>query len=119
MLGEGPVDQYLSLSFVRGRRCAVVGEIQSIEISYLVHETEDLERITRTVSDRLGVGSRPVLESFEGHFGNRIVRATHQVFGNHSIGTFEAIARFLGSEGVEELLSTLDEGLDRGGALHF
>ncbi len=93
-------------------------EIQSVEISYFIHATEDLERVSRTVADRFGLAQAPELEELEGHFGNRIVYARHHLTGTDAMATFSALVSFLGAEGVRELLAEVGLALDEHKSLY-
>jgi RNA binding exosome subunit len=95
------------------------GEIQSLEISYFVHATEDLERVTRTISGRFGLSEQPELESLEGHFGNRIVRVNHRVTGAEAVPAFRLLVALIGRDAVKELLAELDLALDDHKALYI
>ena len=93
-------------------------EIQSVEISYFIHATEDLERVSRAVADRFELSQRPELEELEGHFGNKIVHVQYHLTGHEAVATFRAMVSFIGSEGVRELLSGLELTLDERKALY-
>ena len=94
-------------------------KIQSVEVSYFVHGTEDLERVSRTIADRLGLPNPPELESLEGHFGNRIVRVSHHLTGDEAMHAFRIIVSFIGKDGVKEMLAGLDLALDEHKALYI
>jgi RNA binding exosome subunit len=94
-------------------------EIQSVEISYFIHATEDLEKVSRAVADRFELAQPPEIEELEGHFGNKIVHVTHHLTGREAATTFRAIVSFLGAERVRELLSGLELTLDEHKALYL
>ena len=94
-------------------------EIQSVEISYFIHATEDLQRVTRAVADRFELSNPPELEELEGHFGNKIVHVHHHLTGVEAMATFRAMVSFIGSAGVRELLAGLELTLDERKALYI
>jgi RNA binding exosome subunit len=97
----------------------VPNEIQSLEISYFVNATEDLDRVTRTVAERFGLSERPELESLEGHFGNVIVHVRHHVTGEAAMSAFRRLVALMGRDGVKELLGHLELALDEHKALYI
>jgi RNA binding exosome subunit len=94
-------------------------EIQSVEISYFIHATEDPGRISRAVAERFGLSQPPELEDLEGHFGNKIVHVQYHLTGHEAMTTFRGIVSFIGSEGVQELLAGLELTMDERKALYI
>jgi RNA-binding protein len=93
------------------------GPIQSVEVSYLVHATEDDERLKAAVAKALGMEGEPEVEALEGHFGNRIERVRFHVIGKEAT---ELVGRFGKAlpEGVRrEVLANIEAGMDEHSSL--
>lgn len=69
--------------------------ITSVEVSYLIHATEDEKKVCDAVARLLGAD--PVLqrEALEGHFGNRIVRIRIHLTGDVASSAFRHIVAAL------------------------
>lgn len=89
------------------------GPIQSLELTYFVHETEDPERIRAAVSDLLSLPSAVVYEKLSGHFGNAILRGKVHLNGDEAGTAFRrvvaALPRSLRESVAAEIGSFLDE----------
>lgn len=70
------------------------GAVQSVEVSYLLHATEDESKVREAVSGLFGFRSSPETEEMEGHFGNRITRVRYHATGEEAPFVFD---RLLGS----------------------
>ena len=55
--------------------------IQSVEVTWLVHATEDPQRVGGAVAELLGTSAPPELVHLTGHFGNKIIRGTVRLSG--------------------------------------
>ncbi len=88
-----------------------------MEISYFIHATEDLERVSDALKEKLRVSSPPELEDLEGHFGNRIISVHYHLTGEEANTAFHGIVSFMGRERIRELLEGLDLALDEHKAL--
>ena len=87
-------------------------EIQSVEVTYFIHGTEDEERVTVTVKETLGINATPEREELEGHFGNTITSVRLRATGDEAGSVLARLSTFLGSEKErvrEELPSLVDE----------
>jgi RNA binding exosome subunit len=89
------------------------GPIQSVEVTYILHSTEDPERVSSAVLGLLGTTRVPEFEHLEGHFGNAIIRARLHLEGAEA---GEAIAKVvsgmpqsLRTEIIKGIASFLDE----------
>jgi RNA binding exosome subunit len=67
------------------------GQIRSVEVSYIVHATEDEERIENAVKKILDIEENPRVDVLEGHFGNRILRVIFHLTGESAYKTFRKI----------------------------
>ena len=92
------------------------GPIQSVEVTYLVHATEDPDKLGRAVSTLLGSAAEPEAEKLEGHFGNVITRARLHLTGDEASGAFRSILETLPADLKKEIVSDLPSFLDEHGA---
>lgn len=91
--------------------------IQSLEVSYLVHATEDAERIGSAVTSILGSVGEPEVDEMEGHFGNRIVRVSHHLTGEDAVRTFNTMVSRMEPSLKRRLRDELGHHLDEHCAL--
>jgi RNA binding exosome subunit len=95
------------------------GPIQSVEISYLVHATEDPAKVGGAVQGILGISSPPVTQILEGHFGNKIIHAKHHLTGDAASSALSNLANAMSIEAKDELLGDLDQMIDDHEALYI
>jgi len=93
------------------------GPIQSVEVTYLVHATEDPRKMEQALSRLLGAETAPDLERLEGHFGNEILRARLHLVGDEAGRAFESLASRIPRGVKEEVLGDLHSHLDEHAAL--
>ncbi len=94
------------------------GPVQSVEVSYLVHATEDGDRLGKAVRERLKIGPTAEIEDLEGHFGNRILRARHHLTGEDASLALASLSSSLTAEARRELLGNLAAMIDEHSALY-
>ncbi len=71
------------------------GPVQSVEVSLIIHATEDKARVTGAVAAALGV-SVPLEESeMEGHFGNPITLVSYHLTGDEAAEAFASLVKAL------------------------
>ena len=92
------------------------GPIQSVEVTYLVHATEDPDTLRRAVSALLGSSAEPEGEQLEGHFGNTIVKVRLHLTGDEASNAFRSVLKTIPSGLKREILSDLASFLDEHGA---
>jgi RNA-binding protein len=90
--------------------------IQSIEITYFVHATEDREKILRAVERMLGVPG-PELERLEGHFGNEILKGRIHVTGESASKVFMTIVSGMSKNLIREIGDNITKYLDEHSSL--
>lgn len=90
----------------------VKGVIQSLEVTYFVHATEDREKIEKAVARLLGQEPNPEAEALEGHFGNQIVRARVHLTGEDAGSGFSRLVGSLPPAVLEQIVSELESHLD-------
>jgi len=93
------------------------GPIQSIEVSFFVHATEDLETLTSAVSALLSADARPEEEKMEGHFGNPITWVRYHLTGEEAGAALDRIAAHLSSQEKDRLERDFGELVDDHSAL--
>lgn len=88
------------------------GPIQSVEVSYLLHATEDPGKVEAAVRDVLGVKAGPENESLEGHFGNEIVRARFHLTGEDAEAAFKGVVSRMPDGMKREIAADISAFLD-------
>lgn len=90
--------------------------IRWIEARAHCHVTEDEARVLAALDAACPDGP-PTRETFEGHFGNPIVRLTRRVANPEAIGT--AWERWRAAGILEAIAKDIDVRVDDNGLLHF
>lgn len=67
------------------------GPIQSFEITYLIHATEDQQKLEGAIAKLLQIEGQPVVERLEGHFGNEILSVRLHVVGEEANLAFKTV----------------------------
>jgi RNA binding exosome subunit len=93
--------------------------VRSVEVSYLVHATEDGEKVAEAVARALGGGSEPVIEALEGHHGNPISKVTFQIEGEASDRAAASILSAIPSAVRRPIADEIELHLDEHGALYI
>jgi len=93
------------------------GPIQSVEVTYFVHATEDSAKLQRAVADLVGSETIPQEERLEGHFGNEILRARLHLTGDQAESGFENMASKIPMDVMKQVLADLPSHLDEHSAL--
>ena len=88
-----------------------------MEVTYLLHATEDPDRVRAAVSEAFAVESAPEEEPLEGHYGNKIVRVVFHVTGDEADRAFHRMIEGLGPALRRELLEGLGGHVDEHQAL--
>jgi len=95
------------------------GPIQSVEVSCLVHSTEDEGRLRRAMEGMLGLDASARSEELEGHHGNRIVRVSYSLTGDAASSAFSKLVSSLPLEARDELAGSLGATVDEHHALYL
>ena len=95
------------------------GPVQSVEVTYFVHATEDPVKLSAAVSSMLSVATSPDEERMEGHYGNPITRVRYHITGDAAAGVLEGIAARLGSDARSRMRRSLAELLDEHSDLYL
>jgi RNA binding exosome subunit len=102
-----------------GRRPKLKGPIQSLEVSYLVHATEDAGKIGSAVASFLGDIGEPKAEEMEGHFGNAITRIIYHLTGENAQRAFAELISKMDPSLKRRLRGEVGEHLDEHSALYL
>lgn len=88
------------------------GPIQSVEVTYFIHATEDPRKVGDALARVLEVTGRPAVERLEGHFGNEITKVKLHLTGEEAGGAFENLVARLPGNLRNELLAHIGTFLD-------
>jgi len=95
------------------------GPIQSIEVSYFVHATEDPEIIAKAVLTLLSANAEPEEEKLEGHFGNTIIHVRYHLTGDDAALALSRVSVLLTTPTKERLKENIEELVDEHSALYL
>ena len=95
------------------------GPVQSVEVSYIVHATEDPQTLAKAVTTVLSVDAAPEEEQMEGHFGNAITRVRYHLTGEDAVAALGSIAARLPALTKDRLKRGLGELVDEHSALYL
>ncbi len=95
------------------------GPIQSIEVSYIVHATEDPQTLSKAISTLLSADVVPEEERLEGHFGNAIARVRYHLAGEDAAAALGSIAAHLPALTKDTLKRDIGELVDERSALYL
>lgn len=93
------------------------GPVQSVEVTFLLHATEDQAKVSESVGRLLSVGAAPEVEELEGHFGNKIVRVRYHLTGAEASSAVASLAARMPAALKDELRDKVEEMVDEHSAL--
>ena len=93
------------------------GPIQSVEVSYFLHATEDQERVNSAVMQLTAAEVGPEVEEVEGHYGNKIVMVRLHLTGDDAARAVRRIAERLPDQLKDQLTKEMGAHLDEHSAL--
>ena len=82
--------------------------VQSLEVSYLLHATEDGERVGAAVRGLLAAEAALEVEEMEGHFGNSIRKVEVHLHGEEATKAFEGLVARMPGGLRKELVRDVD-----------
>ncbi|MDA4121003.1 MAG: hypothetical protein OK404_01180 [Thaumarchaeota archaeon] len=88
------------------------GLIQSVEISYLIHSTEDQAKVNAAITELIASSADPEVEEMDGHHGNKILRVRVHLTGEEASKAFGRISERLGDSLRKELMGEIGAHLD-------
>ena len=95
------------------------GPIQSLEVTYLIHATEDQQKVHEAIAAVLVVKVQPVIERLEGHFGNEILSVRLHFVGEEAMEAFRGVVARLPKDLKASLVSRIGELLDEHSAFYL
>jgi RNA binding exosome subunit len=94
------------------------GPVQSLELSCLVHATEDEGRVRSSLKAALGTEEEGEAQELTGHFGNRIVQITYHLTGEEAAHALASVLSKLSKGARAEALANLESMVDQHSALY-
>ncbi|HEV2226391.1 MAG TPA: RNA-binding domain-containing protein [Nitrososphaerales archaeon] len=88
------------------------GPIQSVEITYLIHGTEDEQKVEGAIVKVLAIEAQPAVERLEGHFGNEILSVRLHIVGEEANLAFKAVVARLPKDLKAGLLGNIGAFID-------
>ena len=88
------------------------GPIQSVEITYLIHATEDQQKVEGAIIKVLAIEAKPVVQRFEGHFGNEILSVRLHIVGEKADLAFQGVVARLPKDLKAGLLANIGAFVD-------
>ena len=96
-----------------------MSSIQSIEVSFFVHMTEDEDKIKRAVVSLLGEELPAKREDAEGHFGNRIAWIRYHATGDEAEAALRSVVSHIDPDERRAIMGDLESVLDEHDALYI
>lgn len=93
--------------------------IQSMEVSYFIHATEERLRVDDAVASLIGAQDEPSEVVVEGHFGNPIVMASFRLSGEQAQSAASALFSKMPPDVREGLRRNLGDHMDEHSALYL
>jgi RNA binding exosome subunit len=97
----------------------VKGAIQSLDVSYLQHATEDDEKVASAVRGMLGTEAPFESEDLEGHFGNSIRKVSVHLHGEDATRAFTRLTARMPRALRESLVKDIDRLIDEHSSLYL
>ena len=93
--------------------------IQSLDLSCILHATEDVEKVSAAVRALIGGDFTLELEELEGHFGNRISKVTLHLHGDEAAVAFAHVIARMHAELRDSVSRDIDEHVDEHSSLYL
>jgi RNA binding exosome subunit len=91
--------------------------IQSLDVSLLLHATEDCDRVAAAVKGLIAVEAPLETEEMEGHFRNRIIKVSLHLHGEEATRAFAALIARMPADLRKELAADVDKLIDEHSSL--
>ena len=93
--------------------------IQSLDVSYILHATEDPGRVSAAVRALVGEEATLELEEMEGHFGNSIGKASLHLHGDDATRAFSRVMSRMPPALKRSVAGDIDDLLDEHSSLYL
>ena len=93
--------------------------IASLEVTYLIHATEDERKVEAAVERLLGLAPAFERDALIGHFGNRIVRTKAHLTGEAAVSAFKHLVMSLPPDVRSALARELGAHVDEHSTLYL
>ena len=90
-----------------------------VEVSYLVHSTEDAEKIAVAVSQVMGVRGVVTGTSMDGHYGNRIALVGCRADGEEAASILKRVSEIMPKALRARLAEEMDDMVDEHSTLYL
>jgi RNA binding exosome subunit len=97
----------------------VAKEVQSLEVSCFVQQTEDEEKIRGAVAALLGTEVAAERQEAEGHFGNKIVWVRLHMTGEEAAASLQHVVSRMAEDERKAIIGSLGEMMDEHNALYI
>lgn len=88
-------------------------EFSSVTVSFLVHSTENGDRLFRQVESRFDLGSNDLAkENMTGHFGNQLISVKAHIIGQRVQEVARKIVQSLSNSSKAIIVSEIEKSLD-------
>ncbi|MDA4111714.1 MAG: hypothetical protein OK439_04195 [Thaumarchaeota archaeon] len=95
-------------------------EFSSVTVAFLVHSTEDYEKLMKLVIEKLGIHEDEFMtEKMHGYFGNQIESVKGHVIGQRAQIVASTIFSHLSKNSRIQLLSELEKSIDEHDSLYL
>ena len=95
------------------------GAIQSLDVSYLLHATEDANKVAAAVRGLVGGEAPFEFEEMEGHFGNSIRKASLRLHGEDATKAFTRLTARMPGELKKSVARDIDRLIDEHSSLYL
>jgi RNA binding exosome subunit len=97
----------------------VKGVIQSLDVSYILHATEDPEKVASAVRGLVGSEATFESEDMKGHFGNSIRRVSVHLHGEDATRAFARLTARMPLALKESVAKDIDRLVDEHSSLYL
>ena len=100
-------------------RMHVKSAIQSLDVSCILHETEDTDRVSAAVRELVGEETPLELEELEGHFGNSIRKLSLHLHGEEATRAFSRLTAMMPDGLRKSVAGNIDSLVDEHSSLYL
>jgi RNA binding exosome subunit len=97
----------------------VKGTIQSLDVSYLLHATEDYDKVAAAVRGLVGGETSFEFEDMAGHFGNSIRKVSVHLHGEDATKAFISLTASMPRALRESVMKDIDRLIDEHSSLYL